>query len=56
MEALIRVTPRTWKTILQHRLGRCDDAPWYRYTLSDRDFAVEAPDPGLSISDPRHGV
>ena len=35
---------------------RCDDAPWYRYTFSDSDFAVEAPHPELSNFDPRHGV
>jgi 4-hydroxy-3-polyprenylbenzoate decarboxylase len=41
---------------LRHQLGRCDDEPWYRYTFSDSDFAVEAPQPGLSNFDPRHGV
>lgn len=41
---------------LRPRLGRCDDAPWCRYTSSDIDFAVEAPDPTLSNFDPRHGV
>lgn len=41
---------------LRPRLGRCDDAPWYRYTFSDSDFAVEAPHPALSNFDPRHGV
>ncbi len=41
---------------LRHRLGRCNDAPWYRYTFSDSDFAVDAPQPGLSNFDPRHGV
>jgi hypothetical protein len=25
---------------LRHQLGRCDDEPWYRYTFSDTDFAV----------------
>jgi 4-hydroxy-3-polyprenylbenzoate decarboxylase len=40
---------------LRPRLGRCDDAPWYRYTFSDSDFAVEAPEPQLSNFDPRHG-
>jgi hypothetical protein len=39
---------------LRHRLGRCDDAPWYRYTFSDSGFAVEAPAPGSSNFDPRH--
>jgi 4-hydroxy-3-polyprenylbenzoate decarboxylase len=25
---------------LRHQLGRCDGEPWYRYTFSDTDFAV----------------
>jgi hypothetical protein len=37
-------------------LGRCNDAPWYRYTFSDSDFVVEAPQPALSNFGPRHGV
>lgn len=41
---------------LRPRLGRCDDAPWYRYTFSDTDFAVDAPQPTMSSFDPRHGV
>ena len=41
---------------LRPRLGRCDDAPWYRYTFSDSDFAAEAPTPTLSNFDPRHRV
>jgi 2,5-furandicarboxylate decarboxylase 1 len=41
---------------LRPRLGRCDEAPWYRYTFSDSDFAVEAPQPALSNFDPRHGM
>ncbi len=41
---------------LRHQLGRCDDAPWYRYTFSDTDFAVDAPERPLSTFDPRHGV
>ena len=41
---------------LRPRLGRCDDAPWYRYTFSDSDFAVEAPGAAASNFDPRHGV
>jgi 4-hydroxy-3-polyprenylbenzoate decarboxylase len=41
---------------LRPQLGRCDDAPWYRYTFSDTDFAVDAPEPPLSTFDPRHGV
>ena len=39
---------------LRHQLGRCDDAPWYRYTFSPTDFAGE-PRPGpLSNFDPKH--
>jgi 4-hydroxy-3-polyprenylbenzoate decarboxylase len=40
---------------LRHRLGRADDAPWYRYTFSDSDFATAPPPkPVLSNHDPRH--
>jgi 2,5-furandicarboxylate decarboxylase 1 len=39
---------------LRHQLGRCDDEPWYRYTFSDTDFAVDPPQPTLSNFDPRH--
>jgi 4-hydroxy-3-polyprenylbenzoate decarboxylase len=39
---------------LRPRLGRCDDAPWYRYTFSDSDFAAEVPEPKPSNFDPRH--
>ena len=38
---------------LRHRLGRLNDAPWYRYTFSDQDFVVE-PAPKISTFDPRH--
>jgi hypothetical protein len=38
---------------LRPRLGRCDDAPWYRYTFSDTDFAVDAPQPAMSNFGPR---
>ncbi|MDT5106281.1 MAG: hypothetical protein QOI25_3794, partial [Mycobacterium sp.] len=31
-----------------------DDEPWYRYTFSDTDFAVEAPQPPVSNFDPGH--
>jgi 2,5-furandicarboxylate decarboxylase 1 len=41
---------------LRPRLGRCDDAPWYRYTFSDSDFAAEVPHPAMTNFDPRHGV
>ena len=41
---------------LRPPLGRCDDAPWYRYTFSDTDFAVDAPVAPLSNFDPRHGA
>jgi 4-hydroxy-3-polyprenylbenzoate decarboxylase len=40
---------------LRHRLGRLNDAPWYRYTFSGHDFA---PDPvsadKVSNFDARH--
>jgi len=39
---------------LRHRLGRAADAPWYRYTFADSDFAAEAPTRPLSNHDPRH--
>lgn len=26
---------------LRHRIGRANDATWYRYTFSDHDFAFE---------------
>jgi 2,5-furandicarboxylate decarboxylase 1 len=39
---------------LRPQLGRCDDAPWYRYTFSDRDFAYEAAPSKPSNFDPRH--
>jgi 4-hydroxy-3-polyprenylbenzoate decarboxylase len=38
----------------RHQLGRCDDEPWYRYTFSDTDFAVDPPQPPVSNFDPRH--
>ena len=40
---------------LRHQLGRMNDAPWYRYTFCDHDFAFE-PEPQEKISnfDPRH--
>jgi 4-hydroxy-3-polyprenylbenzoate decarboxylase len=40
---------------LRHKLGRCSDAPWFRYTFSDHDFAFEpAPEHRVSNFDPRH--
>lgn len=39
---------------LRHKLGRLNDAPWYRYTLSDRPFAYEAKPAPLSNFDPKH--
>ena len=39
---------------LRPKLGRCDDAPWYRYTFSDHDFAYEAAPTKPSNFDPRH--
>lgn len=39
---------------LRPELGRCDDAPWYRYTFSDGDFAVAEPGTVTHNYDPRH--
>jgi hypothetical protein len=39
---------------LRHQLGRCDDEPWYRYTFSDTDFAVNVEASSSSNFDPRH--
>ncbi|GAS86856.1 UbiD family decarboxylase [Mycolicibacterium brisbanense] len=39
---------------LRPQLGRCDDAPWYRYTFSDGDFAVAEPQTVTHNYDPRH--
>jgi 4-hydroxy-3-polyprenylbenzoate decarboxylase len=39
---------------LRHQLGRCDDEPWYRYTFSDTDFAVDPEAAPSSNFDPRH--
>jgi 2,5-furandicarboxylate decarboxylase 1 len=40
---------------LRPQLGRMNDAPWYRYTFSDHDFAFEpAPEHRVSNFDPRH--
>jgi len=39
---------------LRHKLGRTNDPPWYRYTLSDKPFAWEAKPQALNHSDPRH--
>ena len=40
---------------LRHRLGRTNDSPWFRYTLSDRDFAFEPESPSrVSNFDARH--
>jgi 2,5-furandicarboxylate decarboxylase 1 len=40
---------------LRHKLGRRDDAPWYRYTVSDTPFAYEAQPRQSSNFDPLHG-
>jgi len=61
-EILQRYNGQSYKTIyrafsnLRPRLGRCNDAPWYRYTFADSDFAADAPMPTLSNFDPRHRV
>jgi 4-hydroxy-3-polyprenylbenzoate decarboxylase len=39
---------------LRHQLGRTNDAPWYRYTFSDHDFAFEPRPPKTTNFDPRH--
>jgi 2,5-furandicarboxylate decarboxylase 1 len=39
---------------LRHQLGRTNDAPWYRYTFSDHDFAFEPGPPKTMNFDPRH--
>ena len=39
---------------LRHRLGRTNDAPWYRYVLSDKPFAFEATPAEPSRSSPLH--
>ena len=39
---------------LRHRLGRTNDPPWYRYTLSATPFSWEAKPQPLNHSDPRH--
>jgi 4-hydroxy-3-polyprenylbenzoate decarboxylase len=39
---------------LRHKLGRANDPPWYRYTISDRPFAYEAKPQPAHHSDPRH--
>ena len=41
---------------LRHKLGRCDDAPWYRYTVSDAPFAYEARSRQPSNFDPLHAA
>lgn len=39
---------------LRPHLGRCNDAPWYRYTFSDNDFADDPQPAKGSNFDPRH--
>lgn len=39
---------------LRHKLGRANDAPWFRYTLSDTPFAFEAKPQAPDHHDPRH--
>ncbi|HEY4262551.1 MAG TPA: hypothetical protein VGM98_20480, partial [Schlesneria sp.] len=39
---------------LRPHLGRCNDAPWYRYTFSDGDFADDPQPAKGSNFDPRH--
>jgi 2,5-furandicarboxylate decarboxylase 1 len=39
---------------IRHKLGRTNDAPWYRYVISDKPFAYEASPAQLSNSSPLH--
>jgi UbiD family decarboxylase len=39
---------------LRHKLGRANDPPWYRYTLSATPFLLEAKPQPVNQSDPRH--
>jgi len=39
---------------LRHQLGRMNDAPWYRYTFCDHDFAFEPGPPKTTNFDLRH--
>jgi 2,5-furandicarboxylate decarboxylase 1 len=39
---------------IRHKLGRVNDAPWYRYTISDKPFAYEARPSAPSNFDPLH--
>jgi 2,5-furandicarboxylate decarboxylase 1 len=39
---------------LRHQLGRTNDAPWYRYTFCDHDFAFGLGPPKTTNFDPRH--
>jgi 2,5-furandicarboxylate decarboxylase 1 len=39
---------------IRHKLGRLDDAPWYRYTVSNTPFAYEAQPRQQSNFDPLH--
>jgi 2,5-furandicarboxylate decarboxylase 1 len=40
---------------IRHKLGRVNDAPWYRYTVSSTPFAYEAHPKAPSNFDPLHG-
>jgi hypothetical protein len=39
---------------LRRQLGRCGDEPWYRYTFSDTDFAVDVKEGPKENFDPEH--
>jgi 2,5-furandicarboxylate decarboxylase 1 len=41
---------------IRHKLGRVNDAPWYRYTISSTPFAYDAHPPPPSNFDPLHAV
>jgi 2,5-furandicarboxylate decarboxylase 1 len=59
-EILQQFNGQSYKTIyrafsnLRPHLGRCNDAPWYRYTFSEGDFAGDPQPAKGSNFDPRH--
>jgi 2,5-furandicarboxylate decarboxylase 1 len=59
-EILQQFNGQPYKTIyrafsnLRPHLGRCNDAPWYRYTFSEGDFADDPQPAKGSNFDPRH--
>jgi 2,5-furandicarboxylate decarboxylase 1 len=59
-EVLQRYSGQSYRTVygafsnLRHQLGRCDDEPWYRYSFTDTDFAVDVEEAPPFNFDPRH--